>query len=53
MDSLSSRTYSRPSGLGGGIIMQAFYWDVPVGGTWYKAIESKIPSWDAAGVSAI
>jgi alpha-amylase len=43
----------RNPGPGGGIIMQAFYWDVPAGGTWYQTIESKIADWDAAGISAI
>ncbi|MCX2742992.1 alpha-amylase [Mangrovivirga sp. M17] len=41
------------AGLGGGVIMQAFYWDVPAGGNWYNTIKSKIADWDAAGISAI
>ncbi|QCK16905.1 alpha-amylase [Mangrovivirga cuniculi] len=41
------------TGPGGGVIMQAFYWDVPAGGNWYNTIKSKISEWDAAGISAI
>ncbi len=33
--------------------MQAFYWDVPAGGTWYNTVKNKIAAWDAAGFSAI
>lgn len=40
-------------GPGGGVLMQAFYWDVPAGGTWYNTVKSKLASWDAAGISAI
>ncbi|ELR73804.1 Cytoplasmic alpha-amylase [Fulvivirga imtechensis AK7] len=43
----------RNPGPGGGVLMQAFYWDVPAGGTWYNTVKSKIASWDAAGISAI
>jgi alpha-amylase len=49
----NSNSNQRNPGPGGGIIMQAFYWDVPAGGTWYQTIENKIPEWDAAGISAI
>ncbi len=40
-------------GAGGGILMQAFYWDVPAGGTWYNTVKAKIPAWNSAGISAI
>jgi len=43
----------RNPGPGGGVMMQAFYWDVPAGGTWYNTVKSKIAAWDAAGISAI
>jgi len=43
----------RAPGPGGGVLMQGFYWDVPAGGTWYNTLKSKIPAWDAAGISAI
>ncbi|GAB3343536.1 alpha-amylase [Marivirga atlantica] len=46
-------TSERNPGPGGGVMMQAFYWDVPAGGTWYNTIKSKIADWDAAGISAI
>ncbi|WP_231896377.1 hypothetical protein [Gramella sp. MAR_2010_147] len=28
--------------VGGKVMMQAFYWDVPAGGTWWETIENKI-----------
>jgi len=37
----------------GGMIMQAFYWDVPMGGIWWDTIKSKIPEWASVGISAI
>jgi alpha-amylase len=43
----------RLPGPGGGVIMQAFYWDVPAGGNWWNTVKGKIASWDAAGFSAI
>ncbi len=43
----------RLAGPGGGVMMQAFYWDVPAGGTWYNVVNSKIEDWDNAGISAI
>lgn len=44
---------AKAPGAGGGVLMQAFYWDVPDGGIWWNTVKSKIPSWDAAGISAI
>jgi alpha-amylase len=38
---------------GGGVMMQAFYWDVPAGGTWYNTVKSKVDSWANAGMTAI
>ncbi|WP_462266883.1 alpha-amylase domain-containing protein [Mucilaginibacter sp.] len=35
------------------VLMQAFYWDVPMGGTWWQTIQSKVSSWNTAGVTAI
>jgi hypothetical protein len=32
----------RLPGPGGGVLMQAFYWDVPSGGTWWNTVNSKI-----------
>ncbi|UII26040.1 alpha-amylase [Fulvivirga maritima] len=49
----TNNSQARLPGLGGGVLMQAFYWDVPAGGVWYDSIKAKIPSWDAAGISAI
>lgn len=43
----------RTAGPGGGVMMQAFYWDVPAGGTWWNTVRGKISSWDAAGISSI
>jgi alpha-amylase len=43
----------RLPGVGGGVIMQAFYWDVPSGGTWWNTVNSKLTAWDNAGFSAV
>ncbi|MBL6449040.1 alpha-amylase [Fulvivirga sp. 29W222] len=51
--SKSDDTNAKNPGPGGGVLMQAFYWDVPAGGTWYNTVKSKLASWDAAGISAI
>ncbi|MTI22438.1 alpha-amylase [Fulvivirga sp. RKSG066] len=48
-----SQSNAKAPGPGGGVMMQAFYWDVPAGGTWYNTVKSKIAAWDAAGISAI
>jgi alpha-amylase len=49
----NDRPEGKLPGPGGGVIMQAFYWDVPAGGTWWNTVNSKITSWDAAGFSAV
>jgi len=41
------------SAVGSKVMMQAFYWDVPSGGTWWNTVNSKIDSWSAAGIDAI
>ncbi|MGB0524028.1 MAG: alpha-amylase [Flammeovirgaceae bacterium] len=41
------------AGPGGGVMMQAFYWDVPAGGTWWNTVRTKIDAWEAAGIIAI
>jgi alpha-amylase len=38
---------------GSKVMMQAFYWDVPAGGTWWNTVSAKIPSWSSAGIDAI
>ncbi len=40
-------------GPGGGVMMQAFYWDVPAGGTWWNTVKGKVTAWSNAGVNAI
>lgn len=35
------------------VLMQAFYWDVPEGGTWWETIETKVSDWEDAGFNAI
>ncbi|NAS29664.1 alpha-amylase [Flavobacteriaceae bacterium R38] len=39
--------------IGSKVMMQAFYWDVPAGGTWWDEVKTKIPSWQNAGIDAI
>ena len=38
---------------GGGVMMQAFYWDVPAGGTWWNTVSGKLNSWSNSGITAI
>ena len=46
-----SKTFT--PGPGGGVMMQAFYWDVPSGGTWWNTVSSKVTAWSNAGIDAI
>lgn len=39
--------------IGSGVMMQAFYWDVPAGGTWWDTVEGKVQDWSNAGIDAI
>ncbi len=47
----SSRPGLKPIGLG--VMMQAFYWDVPSGGTWWDHLDTKVADWSSAGIDAI
>jgi len=38
---------------GGGVMMQAFYWDVPSGGNWWNTIGTKVVAWGNAGIGSI
>jgi alpha-amylase len=38
---------------GGGVMMQAFYWDVPAGGNWWNTVSSKVSAWSNVGIGAI
>jgi alpha-amylase len=38
---------------GGGVMMQAFYWDCPAGGNWWNTIGTKVVAWGNAGIGAI
>ncbi|SHI77129.1 alpha-amylase [Mesonia phycicola] len=35
------------------VMMQAFYWDVPAGGTWWNTVSTKVQDWNNAGIDAI
>lgn len=51
-----SEIIAKRSGLkpiGEGVMMQAFYWDVPAGGTWWNTIDTKLADWSNAGIDAI
>ncbi|XLS28255.1 alpha-amylase [Flavobacteriaceae bacterium M23B6Z8] len=39
--------------IGSKVMMQAFYWNVPSGGTWWNTVKGKIPAWKNAGIDAI
>ena len=38
----SELTVNAMATIGSGVMMQAFYWDVPAGGTWWNTVSSKI-----------
>ncbi len=38
---------------GGPVMMQAFYWDVPAGGTWWNTVKNKVDDWANAGITSI
>lgn len=53
---LNSETTAHRAGLkpiGSGVMMQAFYWDVPAGGTWWNVVSGKVQDWSNAGIDAI
>ncbi len=35
------------------VLMQGFYWDYPAGGVWWNTIKTKVPEWQAAGITDI
>lgn len=35
------------------VMMQAFYWDVPAGGSWWDLLSTKVNDWSAVGINAI
>ncbi len=39
--------------IGSGVMMQAFYWDVPEGGVWWNTVKDKVQSWSNIGIDAI
>ncbi|WP_108867023.1 alpha-amylase [Aquimarina aquimarini] len=39
--------------IGTGVMMQAFYWDVPAGGTWWNVVKGKVDDWSNVGIDAI
>lgn len=45
--------YSQKAASGANVMMQAFYWDVPAGGTWWDVVRSKVDDWGNAGFNAI
>ena len=47
----SARNGLKP--IGSGVMMQAFYWDVPAGGIWWQHLETKVQQWSDAGFDAI
>ncbi|SEB73657.1 alpha-amylase [Tenacibaculum sp. MAR_2009_124] len=47
----ASRTGLKP--IGTGVMMQAFYWDVPPGGNWWNTVRGKVKDWSNAGIDAI
>lgn len=44
---------SLTTSTGSKVMMQAFYWDVPAGGTWWNTVSTKVQDWSNAGIDAI
>lgn len=44
---------SLKSSSASGVMMQAFYWDVPAGGTWWDSLSTKVDDWSNAGFNSI
>ncbi|HEX9151102.1 MAG TPA: alpha-amylase, partial [Flavobacterium sp.] len=49
----SSLTGKYVANPGGGVMMQAFYWDVPSGGTWWNTVNAKVTEWSNAGIGSL
>ncbi len=47
----ASRAGVKP--IGSGVMMQAFYWNVPSGGNWWNTVKGKVQDWSDAGIDAI
>ncbi|MCO4293517.1 alpha-amylase [Solitalea sp. MAHUQ-68] len=52
-DLKKTKAVDAAAGLGGPVMMQAFYWDVPAGGTWWNVVKGKVAAWNTAGFSSI
>jgi len=48
---LTQRAGLKP--IGSGVMMQAFYWNVPTGGTWWDHLSTKVADWSSVGIDAI
>jgi alpha-amylase len=53
LDFSSPESSSLKAGNSQGVMMQAFYWNVPMGGTWWGTIQGKVSSWATAGITAL
>jgi len=49
----SSPTHSFAALAGKNVIMQGFYWNVPMGGTWWSTVQGNISEWAGAGITSI
>lgn len=38
---------------GKNVIIQGFYWDVPMGGTWWGNVQGKVSAWASAGFTSV
>ena len=53
VSTVSPNSQKVAAGNTSGVMMQAFYWDVPMGGTWWGVIQGKVSSWAGAGVTSL
>jgi alpha-amylase len=35
------------------VMMQGFYWDVPMGGTWWSNVQGKVATWAGVGITSV
>lgn len=52
-ETITAKNRSNLKPIGSGVMMQAFYWDVPAGGTWWNVVKGKVDDWSNAGIDAI
>jgi alpha-amylase len=53
LNGLAASSVSTNAIAGKNVIMQGFYWDVPMGGTWWANVQGKVSAWASAGITSV